>query len=64
MVKLGGKEIEVNEEGYLVNREDWNEPVARDVAKSLDIELTYQHMEVLKWLRQQDEDGVEVRRSD
>ena len=60
MVKLGGEEIEVNEEGYLVNPDDWNEAVAKDLAKQIDLELTDKHFEVLNWLREQNDKGVEM----
>ena len=48
---LGGKAIEVNEEGYLVTTSDWNREVAADLAKEEDIELTDTHFAVLEFLR-------------
>jgi tRNA 2-thiouridine synthesizing protein E len=60
MATLGGKEVEVSDEGYLVNPGDWDEAVAKDLAKELNIELTDKHWEVVKWLRQQHESGAEM----
>ncbi len=48
---LGGKAIEVNEEGYLVASADWSKEVATDLAKEEDIELTDTHFAVLEFLR-------------
>ena len=60
MAQLGGKEVELNDEGYLVNADDWDEAVAKDMAKSLEIDLTDKHLEVVMWLREQHNDGVEM----
>jgi len=48
---LGGKAIEVNEEGYLITSNDWNKDVATDLAKEEDIDLTDTHFAVLEFLR-------------
>ena len=48
---LGGKNVEVTEEGYLAKMADWNNEVAADLAKEFDIDLTEKHLEVLNYLR-------------
>jgi len=48
---LGGKTIEVNEEGYLIASTDWDRDVASDLAKEEDIELSDTHYAVLDFLR-------------
>lgn len=58
---LGGQEVEVDVEGYLVNPDVWNGEIAKDLAKELNIELTQKHWDVLNWLRQQHYDGIEVK---
>lgn len=60
MANLGGKEVEVNDEGYLVNASDWDESVAEDLAKELKISLGDKHWEVIKYLREQHDAGVEM----
>lgn len=55
--ELGGKSIEVTEEGYLTNLADWNNEVAVDLAKELEIELTEKHFEVLNFLREKQKAG-------
>ena len=49
---LAGKKIEVDEEGYLKNPEDWDEEVAKEIAKSLGITLTDRHWQVVRFMRE------------
>ena len=46
-----GREIEVDEEGYLVNLDDWNEEAAAFNAKEEDVELTPAHWEIIDLAR-------------
>ncbi|MCS6944170.1 MAG: TusE/DsrC/DsvC family sulfur relay protein [Sutterellaceae bacterium] len=50
-LEVGGKSIEVDEEGYLVNLSDWSEEVATFIAKQEGIEMTENHWEVVNFLR-------------
>ena len=50
-IEVGGKSLETDEEGYLVNLSDWNEDVANEIAKSENVEMTENHWEVVKFLR-------------
>jgi len=43
--------IETNEEGYLLQLDDWNEQVAAYLARQDDIELTNEHWEIINFLR-------------
>jgi len=54
---FAGKTVEVNEEGYLLNRDDWNKDLAAEMAKEDGIELTEKHYEVLEYLREKDAAG-------
>jgi dissimilatory sulfite reductase related protein len=51
-IDVAGKSIEVDEEGYLANRDDWNKEIADVMAKADDCELTDNHWEVLNFLRE------------
>jgi len=51
-IDVAGKSIEVDEEGYLANRDDWNKDIADIMAKADDCELTDNHWEVLNFLRE------------
>ncbi|PKM45270.1 MAG: sulfurtransferase TusE [Gammaproteobacteria bacterium HGW-Gammaproteobacteria-1] len=48
----GGKTVEVDEEGYLVNINDWNRDIAVELAKSENVEMTDSHWEVIDFLRE------------
>ncbi|GAB4369135.1 MAG: TusE/DsrC/DsvC family sulfur relay protein [Calditrichia bacterium] len=49
---IAGKTVEVDAEGYLVNPEDWNEDIARELAKEEGIpELTEAHWKVINFIR-------------
>lgn len=50
-LEVDGKTIETNDNGYLVNQEDWNENVAQVLAQGEGIELTDKHWDVLNYLR-------------
>lgn len=48
----GGKTIEADEEGYLVNINEWNEDIAGEIAKAEQIDMTPEHWEVVNFLRE------------
>lgn len=55
---LAGKTVEVTDEGYLVNRDDWTKEMAVELAKEDGIELTDKHFEVLEYLRKESAAGT------
>jgi len=54
---VGTLELNVNEEGYLVDFNDWNEDVARVLAEEHNITLTDRHWEVIKYIQDQFKKG-------
>ncbi len=54
---IAGKSIEVTDEGYLVNMEDWSREIAAELASEAGIELTDKHLEVLEYLREKQNAG-------
>ncbi|AEF95495.1 sulfur relay protein, TusE/DsrC/DsvC family [Desulfotomaculum nigrificans CO-1-SRB] len=51
-VEIAGQQIEVDEDGFLLNPDTWNEEVAKYFAKEEGIdELTEDHWKVIKYLR-------------
>lgn len=52
MVSIAGKEIELDEEGFLTNLADWNKDVADYLANEEKVEMTESHWEVIDFLRE------------
>jgi tRNA 2-thiouridine synthesizing protein E len=50
---IAGQNVNVDQEGYLTDMNQWNEAVAKEIANELSIELTPRHFEVLNFLREQ-----------
>ena len=53
-IEVDGKRVEVNEEGFLAHPEEWNESMARLLAKAEEglEELTPEHWAVVKFIRE------------
>ena len=49
---IAGKEVNVSEDGYLEDMNQWNEDIAKEIASEIGIELTPKHFEVLNFLRE------------
>jgi dissimilatory sulfite reductase related protein len=50
-IEFKGKSYEVDEDGYLINLDDWNEDVAGYLAEQEEVEMTPAHWEVVNFLR-------------
>jgi tRNA 2-thiouridine synthesizing protein E len=50
--------LQVNEEGYLKNYQDWNRDWATEIAHQYNISLTPKHWDVLNWLRAKQAEGT------
>ncbi|HNP24255.1 MAG TPA: TusE/DsrC/DsvC family sulfur relay protein [Panacibacter sp.] len=55
---IAGKQITVNEEGYLTDFNQWNEQVAEALALEAEVSLTPRHWEVLKYLQNEQKNQV------
>jgi tRNA 2-thiouridine synthesizing protein E len=51
IILVNGKEIETDGEGYLKNLQDWSEDFALAKAAEEHLELTEEHWEVIRYLR-------------
>jgi len=54
---IAGAQVNVSEEGYLEDMDQWNENIAEEIASEIGIELTDKHFEVLNYLREKTEAG-------
>ncbi len=65
-IEIAGKTLELDADGNLANLSDWNEDVARELAKSEGIEeLTDRHWQVINYMRkvyQENGDAPSIRK--
>ena len=57
-VEVNGASIETDDDGYLIELNDWNEDVAHAIAKVDELEMTDQHMDVVRYLRSEHIDNA------
>lgn len=48
---LAGRELHVDEEGFLTEYDEWDEELAKVLAANIGIDLTDAHMRVIRFLR-------------
>jgi TusE/DsrC/DsvC family sulfur relay protein len=51
-ITIAGSEVNVDDEGFMTDYDQWNEDVARELAANIGIELTDSHWQVIKFLRE------------
>ncbi len=51
-IQVNGKNIETDEEGYLVNWKDWTEDVAKALAEEEGFVLDGRHWEIIRFVRE------------
>jgi tRNA 2-thiouridine synthesizing protein E len=51
VMDIAGQTVQVNEEGFLTEFNEWNEEIAKVLATNIGVELTDEHWALLKWLR-------------
>lgn len=50
-VRVEGRDIETDSEGYLLDRNDWSEEFAKALAKQEGLELGDEHWQLIRFLR-------------
>jgi tRNA 2-thiouridine synthesizing protein E len=48
---IAGHDVHVDEEGFLTSYEEWDEDLAKSLAAQIGIDLTDEHLAVLRFLR-------------
>lgn len=52
VTEIAGFQVNVNDEGFLTEYDEWNEEIAKVLAANIDIELTEDHWKVIRFLRE------------
>ena len=52
VIEIAGKSVNVNDEGFLTEYDEWTEDIAKELAKNIDIEMTDAHWAIIKFLRE------------
>lgn len=50
-IQVGNRSISVDEQGFLIDPDDWDEDVARALASSQDLKLSDEHWAILHFMR-------------
>ncbi|MEW5745509.1 MAG: TusE/DsrC/DsvC family sulfur relay protein [Nitrospirota bacterium] len=50
-MEIAGKQVEVDEDGYMTNLDEWNKDIAVTMAKGDGLDLTDAHWEIINFLR-------------
>jgi len=50
-IEVDGKSFEIDDDGYLVDWQQWNENIATHMAKEEGIDLSEEHWEIIRFLR-------------
>ena len=51
VIEIAGKQINVNEEGFLTKYDEWDEEIAKALAAQIEVEMTEAHWNIIKFLR-------------
>ena len=51
VIEIAGKQVSVNDEGFMTVYDEWNEDIAKVLAKQIEIEMTDEHWKIVKFLR-------------
>ena len=52
MATIAGREVHINEEGFLTEYDEWSEEIGAELAKNIGVEMTDEHWSLIKWLRE------------
>lgn len=52
VIEVAGKQVNVNEEGFLTKYDEWDEDIAKALAAQIEIDLTDEHWKAIRFLRE------------
>lgn len=51
VIEIAGKQVHVNDEGFLTEYDEWSEDIAKVLAAQIEVELTEEHWKIIRFLR-------------
>ncbi len=51
LVTIAGRQVHVNDEGFLTEFDEWDEAIAAELAADIGLTLTPEHLEVVRFVR-------------
>jgi len=51
IIEVAGKQVHVNEEGFLTEYDEWDEEIAKSLARQIEVEMTDAHWKIIEFLR-------------
>ena len=51
IIEIAGKQVNVNEEGFLTQYDEWSEEIAKVLAAQIAVDLTDEHWKAINFLR-------------
>lgn len=51
VIEIAGRQVNVNEEGFLTQYDEWSEEIAKVLATQIEIDLTPEHWKAINFLR-------------
>jgi tRNA 2-thiouridine synthesizing protein E len=52
VIEIAGRQVNVNEEGFLTKYDEWDEGIAKALAVQIEIDLTDEHWKAIRFLRE------------
>ena len=49
---IAGYEVQINDEGFLTEYDEWNEEIGAQLAENIGVTMTDEHWKLIKWLRE------------
>jgi tRNA 2-thiouridine synthesizing protein E len=60
LATIAGREVHVNDEGFMTEYDEWNEELAKQLAVNIGIDLSDQHWKAIRFLREDFEEQGET----
>ena len=52
LVTIAGREVHVDDEGFMIEYDEWNEELAKQLATNIGIDLSDEHWKAIRFLRE------------